>query len=61
MWITNGYDDTRINITEEIPEGWEKGRTNGNSFGMVKVICDICNNYTSNSGNVAKHKKKCNG
>ena len=61
MWITNGFDDTLIGIKEEIPEGWKPGRTNGNSFGTVKVICDICNNYTSNSGNIAKHKKKCNG
>jgi hypothetical protein len=61
MWITNGNEDMRISITEEIPEGWRKGRTNGNYFGNTKITCDICNNYTSNIGNVSKHKKKCNG
>lgn len=61
MWITNGIEDMRISITEEIKDGWRKGRTNGNSFGDTKIVCDICNNYTSNICNVSKHKKKCNG
>ena len=61
MWITNGFNDSLINIKEEIPDGWRKGRTNGNYLGDTKIICDICNNYTSNIGNVSKHKKKCNG
>ena len=61
MWITNGIEDMRISITEEIKDGWRKGRTNGNSFGDTKIVCDICNNYTSNIGNVSRHKKKCNG
>ena len=62
IWVTNGDEDMRILITDEIQQGWRNGRTNGiNSFGSDKIICDICNNYTSNSGNVAKHKKKCNG
>lgn len=61
MWVTNGIEDMRIGVTEEIPDGWKPGRTNGNSFSNVKVICDICNNFTSNIGNVTKHKKKCNG
>ena len=61
LWITDGNEDMRISITEEIPDGWRKGRTNGNSFGTTKITCDICNNYTSNIGNVSKHKKKCNG
>lgn len=61
MWITNGIEDMRISITEEIKDGWQKGRTNGNSFSDTKIVCDICNNYTSNIGNVSKHKKKCNG
>ena len=61
MWITNGKEDMRILITEEIKDGWRKGRTNGNSFSTTKITCDICNNYTSNIGNISKHKKKCNG
>lgn len=61
MWITNGVEDMRISITEEIKDGWRKGRTTGKSFGATKITCDICNNYTSNFGNVSKHKKKCNG
>lgn len=61
MWITDGEKDERVSIFEEIPNGWKKGRTKGNSFSTVKVACNICNNYTSNSGNVAKHKRKCSG
>ena len=61
MWITNGTEDKRININEEIPNGWRKGRTNGNFGVSIKIVCDICNNYISNCGNVAKHRKKCNG
>ena len=56
-----GKDKEIEEVLEEIPEGWRKGRTNGNYFGNTKITCDICNNYTSNIGNVSKHKKKCNG
>lgn len=60
MWITNGIEDKRIHINEIIPYSWKKGRTNGITFDK-KITCDICNIYTSNSSNIAKHKKKCNG
>jgi len=27
IWITNGIDNTRININLDIPNGWRRGRT----------------------------------
>lgn len=36
MWITNGYENKKINKLDEIPEGWRKGRILENNARVVE-------------------------
>jgi len=37
MWITDGFNSTRIKKTDEVPVGWRKGRVNGMKKGVKTV------------------------
>lgn len=58
----NGIKEIWVKECESIPDGYVKGRLPSSIASFTeKVYCDICGTYSSNMGNVTKHKKICRG